>query len=151
MVNKAKEVASYQHIYPNSTMASEWDVLAEIRTAMRELSQTEQPTMDHIKGHQDRDTPYDDLPLRAQLNCDADGLADEYYRDDMIVPNFQNVPIMPTSGCQLNLAKGTITHDIKIQLNLARSVPPLQTMMCAKHGWSEDIFHDIDWTAHGKP
>jgi hypothetical protein len=38
--------------------------------------------LQHIKGHQYRDREYDRLPLLAQLNMDADHLANQYQRDD---------------------------------------------------------------------
>lgn len=37
--------------------------------------------LQHIKGHQDRDRDYYCLPLLAQLNVDADQLANQYQRD----------------------------------------------------------------------
>jgi hypothetical protein len=83
-----------------------------------------------IKGHQDEDTPYDKLPLQAQLNCDADALSEEYLREATI--DFTKTPIMPTSGCQLHLPQGTITHHIKRELKFARSVPPLKDKLKLK-------------------
>jgi hypothetical protein len=67
--------------------------------------------------------PYDELPLQAQLNCKADALAEDYLREATI--DFTKTHIMPTSGCQLHLPQGTITHDIKRELKFARSVRPL--------------------------
>ena len=50
MVNKTNEISKYVTMYPNSTMVSEYDVLAEIQTAMRKLGMC-CPELDHIKGH----------------------------------------------------------------------------------------------------
>jgi hypothetical protein len=110
MVDIVNEISSYHQVYPNSTMDSEWDVLAEIRRTIQELDANVKPDYNWIKGHQDETTPYNELPLKAQLNCDADALADEYIREVTI--DFTKTPIMPTSGCQLHLPPGTITHDI---------------------------------------
>jgi hypothetical protein len=128
-------------------MASEWDVLAEIRTAMQLLGDS-QPILSHIKGHQDDNRPLEDLPLQAQLNCRADKLADQYLKDFPDIDRTR-VPILPTSGSQLNLAKGTVTHNHKLDLTHARSVPPLKRKLCHKHAWIESEFNDIDWTSHG--
>jgi hypothetical protein len=117
MVDKVNEITAYQQVYPNSTMDPEGDVLAEIRgTMIQALDTNLKPDVNWIKGHQDEDTPYDELPLQAQLNCDADALAEEYLREATI--DFTKTPIMPTSGCQLHLPQGTITHDIKGNLSL---------------------------------
>ena len=55
-------------MYPNSTMVPEYNVLAEIRTAMRQLGMSE-PELDHIKGHQDEKKPWNELTHLAQMNC----------------------------------------------------------------------------------
>jgi hypothetical protein len=36
------------------------------------------PQLEHIKGHQDEETPYDDLTLEAQMNVDPDTEARSY-------------------------------------------------------------------------
>ena len=58
------------------------------------------PTVEHILGHQDKDKPYQELPLPAQLNCDADKMAAEFLNDNHDI-NFKNAPVFPNSGCQL--------------------------------------------------
>ena len=79
MVNETNEVSKYVTMYPNSTMASECDVLAEIRTAMRLLG-TSHPTLDHIKGHQDVKKPWNELTRLVKLKCQADKLAEQYLK-----------------------------------------------------------------------
>jgi hypothetical protein len=82
------------------------------------------------------------------LNCDADALAEEYLREATI--DFTKTPIMPTSGCQLHLPQGTITHDIKRELKFARLVPPLKEKLKLKYCWSNEEIDDIDWAAQGR-
>jgi hypothetical protein len=127
---------------------SEWDILAEIRASMIEL-QDACPKLRWIKGHQDDHTPYEELSLKAQLNCQADELADEYLSTlpDM---TFDSVPMLPTSGCQLQLPKGTITCNTKHEVKLARTAPLLKKRLCHKHAWTQEIFEDIDWTSHSR-
>jgi hypothetical protein len=149
IVNKINEIIQYDKVYPNVTMASEWDVLAEIRAAMLELTAEGQPTISHIKGHQDRKTPFAKLPLKAQLNCRADWLAEEYLTENPTLDH-SRVPILPTSGCQLFLSHGTVTHNIKQEVKNARAAPPLKARLCRRHDWSDDEFEDIDWQLHGQ-
>ena len=40
---------------PSATLAPDWDVLNEIRHSLHDLNF--RPAFQHIKGHQDRDTP----------------------------------------------------------------------------------------------
>ena len=82
------------------------------------------PTIEHIAGHQDEQTPYEQLSLSAQLNCDADTLANTYLRenptmDHTISGNF------PACGGILHLQKGTITRDLKYECAEARTLPSI--------------------------
>ena len=148
MVNKTNEISQYITMYPNSTMASEYDVLAEIRTAMRHLG-VSQPELHHIKGHQDETKSWQELSHTAKMNCKADDLADQYMQEFHDVDR-SRVSILPTSGCQLHLAAGTITYNLKLNLTHARTVPPLRQKLCKRNAWNEPVFNDIDWTAHGQ-
>jgi hypothetical protein len=75
-----------------------------------------------------------------------------------LLQQFQQVPLMdhsiapllPTTGCQLHLAQGITTHDIKRELSLDRAVPPRKAKLCHKHTWSEDEFDMINWVSHGR-
>ena len=122
IVNKINEISKYVTMYPNSTMALEYDVSAEIRTAMRLLG-TSHPVLEHIKGHQDAKKPWNELTRSAQLNCHADKLAEQFLKE---FPDTDKtmVPLLPTSGCQLQMTGGTVTYDLKLKLTHARTVPP---------------------------
>ena len=80
MVNKTNKISQYTTMHPNSTMASEYDVLAEIRTAMRTTGAS-QPDIARIKGHQNETKPWNKLTHSAQLNCRAEKLADQYLQE----------------------------------------------------------------------
>jgi hypothetical protein len=51
------ELKQWKRVYPNITMESEWDVLAEIKATLDARAPASQPTFAHIKGHQDRTRP----------------------------------------------------------------------------------------------
>eukprot|EP00957_Ditylum_brightwellii_P105666 8057890-Ditylum_brightwellii.AAC.1 len=42
------------------------------------------PTFEHTKGHQDKKKNYDDLPLPAKMNVDADMLAAEFQAQNVV-------------------------------------------------------------------
>ena len=140
MVRRANEAKPVFNEHPNSTMDSEWDLLAEIWVTMRQL---EDKTLSWIKGHQDDKQPYEKLSLPAQLNVDADKIADQYIQQN---PDhaFHQVPLLPTSGIQLHLPVGTVTHKLKRELRLARTEPPLRAHLCERFGWSGETFEDTD-------
>ena len=75
---------------------------------------------------------------------DADKIADQYIQQN---PDhaFHQVPLLPTSGIQLHLPVGTVTHKLKRELRLARTEPPLRAHLCERFGWSGETYEDIDW------
>ena len=135
-------------MYPNSTMASEYNVLAEIPTAMRHLG-ISQPEVHHIKGHQDETKSWNELSDSAHLNCRANELAEQYPQEFPEMDQ-SRVSILPTSGCQLHLAAGTITYNHKLNLTHARTVPPLRQKLSDCNAWDDTVFNKINWTAHGQ-
>ena len=132
---------------PNSTLASDYDVLAEIWATHALLPEASRPSIIHIKGHQDKDTAYEELSLPAQLNVDANKLAGDYMANNPD-KDYSHVPVLPSSGVQLNLPAGTITYQLKQVLSTARTTAPMKKYMMKKYNWDEDIFNDIEWEAH---
>jgi hypothetical protein len=126
IVDRVTTLRGWTIIYPNVTMEPEWDVIAEIRTALGILPQGSQPTIEHIESHQDDNQARDKLPLKSQLNCIADDLTKEYYQKHPDSPDTTRVPLLPTSGCQIHLPHGTTTRDLKRELKLARTIPPMR-------------------------
>ena len=115
-------------------MIPEWDALIMIQKQMKRL-----PFVDvqHIKGHQDKHIPYDNLPLLAQL------FQREYRR-----PSPET--ILPTHlGAALRLSQRTVTAHHITALHSAASGPPLMKYMCRKNNWTDEISASINWEAHG--
>ena len=145
MLNKALEPQDLNRTFPNSTLDPDWDVVAEIWKAVHRLEgQHCRPTFQHIKGHQDDNTAYGRLSLKAQLNVDADRLADAYIAQNPNHP-YHTVPLLPTSGGQIHLPGGTITHNFKHTLGCARTEQPLKDYLCQRHSWDEETLDTIDW------
>ena len=122
-------------------------MLAEIWATQKLLTPQLCPSILHVKGHQDEKTDYALLSLPAQLNVDADKLAGDYMRDHPD-KDYTKVPVLPTSGIQLNLPAGTITYNLKKEVSMARTTKPMKDCMIAKYDWDEDTFSDIEWEAH---
>jgi hypothetical protein len=95
-----------------------WDVLSEIRWTLTQDG-LRGCTFSHIQAHQDRKKPYTTLPLRAQLNVDADKLASMYQE-----AHGQAHPIvlmLPHAAVSLQFQHGTCTSHIPIALRHAKS------------------------------
>lgn len=104
------------------------------------------PTLQHIKGHQDKHTNYEYLPLLAQLNVDADTAAGEF--QDQHGCARPHILMFPHAGAQLQLNNGTITHHYKPSIRYAAHGPPLLQYIQQHNAWTPAIVQSIDWHAH---
>ena len=85
-------------------MIPEWDVLVEIyklKLLMPEIK------LEYVQGHQDKDQAYATLPLLAQLNVDADDMADRYQQE--YGAERKTAFLLPSTAIHLELPQGTIT------------------------------------------
>ena len=62
-------------IAPMDPMSLEWDIIRGIQVLLLSMPAI---TLQHVRGHQDKHTPYLRLPLLAQLNVDADTQATRF-------------------------------------------------------------------------
>ena len=149
LVTTVSRILTYPHIFPNTTMEPEWDCIAQILATMNHLD-AQAPTIAHIKGHQDERTPYEELSLLAQLNCDADTFANVFLQQHPCI-NHMIVHQFPAGECVLQLKAGTVTRDYKYECSLARTLPAYRTYVTKKNQWyNESVFDNVDWTAHGQ-
>lgn len=73
VICRVNKLLQWDSLYPNLTTIPEYDVLQAIVCLIKTLRYP--PTLQFIRGHQDRLTTYSDLSLKAQLNVDADPMA----------------------------------------------------------------------------
>ena len=127
------------------TLVSDWDVLNEIRLSLPLL--LGQPTILWVKGHHDRDKPYAELPLLAQLNVDADAYAGQF--QDQFGANRPKAPRFPHNKAQLHLSGGTITYKLQAFVRHADTAPALEAYIQQRCKWSQSTMESVDWAAHG--
>ena len=125
-------------------LCPDWDVLIEIQQALKQLPGL---TLKYIKAHQDDKIPYAQLPLNAQLNVDADNLADEF--QDQHGCYRPTILMMPHTRVLIHLSTGSITAHFARTLRNAYCGPPLLQHMMEKNHWSDATTTSINWEAHG--
>ena len=76
LVNITKAFKPHIQTSPNATLASDWDVITEIHHNLYHNVPPFKQTIAHVKGHQDKTVEYEKLSLAAQLNVDADHMAE---------------------------------------------------------------------------
>jgi hypothetical protein len=104
---------------------------------------------EHIKSHQDNDTEYDNLPWKAQLNCDCNRLAGSTRTCLQCLEVLPTPYILPTGHIASLEIDGTfITSHIASAIKEASFQSEFIKYIIHKSGWQEPmIFHSIDWEA----
>jgi hypothetical protein len=105
--------------------------------------------LQHVKGHQDRNTPYHRLLLLAQLNVDADAQAVRYEGNlDVFLPE---VLLTECEGVPLEFPTGTVTAHHKTALRYQATAPALQAFhIQERYSWTPQTMAVTNWSAHGK-
>ena len=129
---------------PLNPLSPEWDVVVGIQNLLTEMPGLE---IQHIKGHQDRKTAFHRLPLLAQLNVEADELANKYQRE--LGTHAPEVLMTKWAGAHLILPTGTVTSHYETALRYHASAEPLRVHLRDRNKWSQGTFDAINWTAHG--
>ncbi|KAI2506424.1 hypothetical protein MHU86_8050 [Fragilaria crotonensis] len=131
--------------FPLDPTIPEWDIIRGIQVLLQEMPEI---TIQHVKGHQDRDIPYRNLSLLAQLNVDADAQASRYQQE---LGSFQpDVLLTEWAGVHLDLPTGTVTSHYETALRYHATAPALQSHMQERFSWTPQIMATINWDAHGR-
>jgi hypothetical protein len=141
--NIAKIQRSRRPTFPNETLRPSWDILQSICQHI-----TINPTLQlqHVKGHQDATTEFDDLPLPAKLNVEADKLATSFHQTS-IHADVQG-PLIPGTGCQLLIDDKAITSHQRRKIRQRRGQKYLLRYIIKRHHLSADAVTQIDWDSH---
>jgi hypothetical protein len=125
-------------------MAPEWDLTSSIVT----MAQTMQGMqLQYIRGHQDRNRDYEQLPLLAQLNVDADSMANQYQRNHG--RSRPQVLLTATAGICLNTPDGSVTKNYTSAIRYQASAPELHQHIQERNQWTAQVFNYVNWPAHG--
>jgi hypothetical protein len=125
-------------------LCPDWDILIEIQSALEHLPGL---SLKYVKGHQDDKLPYEQLPLLARLNVDADTMAGQFQNN-----HGQDRPLVLLTSqarVQIHLIEGTVTSSLATNIRHAYCGPPLLEYIQTQNKWSEAITASINWQAHG--
>lgn len=141
VIDRIEEQLSSSLTIPNRQLLPECDVINEIIHTVKHL-----PTkikFKWVRGHQDRTTPQANLPLPAQLNCEADSQAESYNRTDNAPKPIVNP--LPSTPCQLEMQGTTITSKFKYHIYNSATTPQLLNYLQRKFHWEPTTITAIDW------
>jgi hypothetical protein len=144
LIQRIATTRPYTQCFPNSTLEADWDVVHMIVRTLQDLPCIIRVT--HVKGHQDDHKDYEDLPLDAQLNCDADH---EAVQHQTIHATYRpRVPRIVLNTAQLHILGATINSGYKPAIRNAYSEKPLLAYIQSRNSWSDDTMAMINLQAH---
>ena len=133
---------------PGLTVSPDWDAIAQIHEIQNELRHIiNVKDCQHVKGHQDKHKPLEELSWQAKLNYLADKGASailESYQDD------EENKWFPLPVCRAyihiidKVQTSTIIRSIEDRINEL----PLHEYLKDKHKWTDRELYDIDWDAY---
>lgn len=150
MIRSLTNRTKYSRSFPNATLKTDWDLLEEIHQTYK-VSQISLHKYEWIKGHQDANISQHgvraQLSQEAKYNIRADELAGIYSSQKRSIPHQQVTPLMHHTRCLLQLNNTTHHGHFTSMIRRAASEPDFFTYLTYKHGWNEDTYNEVDWTA----
>jgi hypothetical protein len=128
---------------PNDTLRPIWNILQAICQKFR-LHPT--LSLQHVEGHQDKNSSHSQLPFPAQLNILADTLATSFHplSHRVLTPG----PMIPGTGCHLFIEQQTIPSYHRRRIRVIRGRHRLLQHIQQKLQTSDEAFSFIDWESH---
>jgi hypothetical protein len=141
LIRRLQAHKHYKEPYPNETLKSEFDVTEQIYRTTEIYGIN--ATYKWVRGHQDKHTEYDDLPLEAQLNVDADKFAGDF---QIAKGKFRPmVFLLPSCDAMLSIRGISITSNYRRQLIRAYVEPEYIQYLQYRFSWSKEIIEVIAW------
>jgi hypothetical protein len=129
----------------SAALHSEWDAVISVYNLMDKFPNL--PVLAHVYGHQDLDTAYDDLPLDAQMNTEADALATKELEE--FSTTLHHVPFDPESRVMLSIDGTTVTRRLETTIRTKARLPALIVYYCDRLHWDQRSFYAVDWETFG--
>ena len=143
LIKRQQAHAHYTLPYSNTTLGAEFDLTEQIFLTQQQYKI--QATFEHVKGHQDTNTPLHKLSIQAKLNVEADALAEYTYHEASVSSTITFT--LPSSPAQLTIANKTISSSYKKHLIRAYTEPQYIEKIQQKFNWNNSTTEAIAWKA----
>ena len=129
------------------SLSPEWDLLANLEPLMSYNQPWLNDNVSWIASHQDKKKPYLTLTLEAQLNCDADQLANQAHN---ITPlhNYSIVPLTEACPVHLDINGKTATSKFQSTIRKEWNYKALQAHIASRNNWTPTTTKSVDWSLH---
>jgi len=129
----------------SAALHSEWDAVISVYNLMDQFPQL--PVLKHVYGHQDLEVSYEDLPLDAKMNTEADALATLELKE--FSTPYHHVPFDPDSRVMLSIEGITVTRRLETTIRTTARLPALIAYYQDRLNWDTRTFHAVDWQLFG--
>ena len=143
MIKSLTDRATYHSVYPNATLAPDWDLLEEIHQQYRTITSLH-IKFQWVRGHQDTSTALGGLSSEAKLNVQADRLAAEY--NTMVDTRKRpKTPLMSATRCILQISGDSIHAQYPANLRRSAATASLSEYLTRKHAWPPGTYDRVEW------
>jgi len=98
-----------------------------------------------VKGHQDNDRPYENLPREARLNIDADDLATKQYQAPRRQQPMRTIDHLPSQLISLSINGRRFPSNWDVNLRWSINGSYMKQSLMHKHNWAETVWRTIDF------
>ena len=142
LIQRVKNRMEYSTLYPNTTLAPDWELIEEIHAIAHEIS-PENITFHWVRGHQDEIS--NNLSTAEKYNVRADSLAKAWCKQSsQPTPPF---PLLPSERCRFFLSNRSIHGHYVSETRRSYTLPNFFDYLRQRHKWSNATLQDIDWEA----
>jgi hypothetical protein len=138
-VYRSKHGIAYEDIQseglPLETLNLEWDIVIDIRRLIAAMPNLQ---LQHVCGHQDRRVEYHQLNLMAQLNVDADAMANRFQREYGAVRPHATLA-EEGAGVHFVTPEGSITLNYASAIHYQATHKSLLQHIRERNGWTATI------------
>jgi exonuclease III len=145
LLKKQTSFRKYSLAKFSCALHSEWDAIISVYNLMDRFPNL--PDLQHVYGHQDSELDYDDLPLDAKMNIEADSLATMELKE-YSTPMY-SVPFNPESRVMLSLSGITVTRRLETTIRTKARLPALIEYYHDRLNWDKRTYHAVDWETFG--
>lgn len=143
LIHTLKRRSQYTKVFPNATLAPEWDVLEQIHTTTCSLP-FKTISYEWVRGHQDNSTS-PCLSVEARYNVRADELASQVTNKGH---DQHPLWVLPSEKVQLIMGGRPVTSQYITAIRRAATIPPLLQYLRHCHSWSQQTIQKVDWALY---
>ena len=145
LVNIVNEALTHG-TYPRMHVKPDFDVIMQIINEVKTLREQKiNISIEHVRGHQDKNTDYANLSRPSQLNVNANHHATNYLQNG---PKYSYLDL-PSNPIDLYINKVIITRAFKSSIRSASCSPDLRAYFLIRFTWKSSTPDLVWWEVHG--